>query len=439
MRKTLLSMVALLASGNAAMAQNGLTEIPDPDGSQLMCTVLSPNGKYIGGVCYGVNEGFIYDTQTRKMVKYEATDGDPDTDIQLKAIADNGVAVGWNGPAAIFDFAKEKCTTYGEVDQYLFAGISPNGRVIVGARYDGTDDEGTPCLFNEGVPTDLPQPSDKFLGAESAGASALSVSNDSIITGYWVDAMATRPALLWTPNRDGKTFSAYPFSRGYFAPTNESTMPYGMFSCDQTIMSANGKYVVLNVERLFDDESSEFGVARFNTENDSIEYFMASDLEGVVDASGSEMYGFAVSDDGTIVGCYGGLYTGRTGFIWKKGEKLKSLVEAFPTVGKFAEYDAGGMNSPCGISADGRYIAGFAFVDDESADEDSEEAGGMMSWFFDTQYETTGVASAQASEGAGKLVARFSADGKRLNAGSKVRGFNMLLMKNGKTMKTFNK
>lgn len=40
MKKTLLSMVALLVAGHAAMAQNGLTEIPDPDGSQFMCTVL---------------------------------------------------------------------------------------------------------------------------------------------------------------------------------------------------------------------------------------------------------------------------------------------------------------------------------------------------------------------------------------------------------------
>ena len=52
MKKTLLSMVALLVAGHAAMAQNGLTEIPDPDGSQFMCTVLSPNGKYIGGVSF---------------------------------------------------------------------------------------------------------------------------------------------------------------------------------------------------------------------------------------------------------------------------------------------------------------------------------------------------------------------------------------------------
>ena len=74
MKKTLLSMVALLVAGHAAMAQNGLTEIPAPDGSQFMCTVLSPNGKYIGGVCYGVNAGFIFDVREQKMVKYAAPD-----------------------------------------------------------------------------------------------------------------------------------------------------------------------------------------------------------------------------------------------------------------------------------------------------------------------------------------------------------------------------
>ncbi|MFR7598340.1 MAG: hypothetical protein ACLUV4_00730 [Prevotella sp.] len=35
MKKTLLSMVALLVAGHAAMAQNGLTEIPDPLTSSL--------------------------------------------------------------------------------------------------------------------------------------------------------------------------------------------------------------------------------------------------------------------------------------------------------------------------------------------------------------------------------------------------------------------
>ena len=38
-----------------------------------------------------------------------------------------------------------------------------------------------------------------------------------------------------------------------------------------------------------------------------------------------------------------------------------------------------------------------------------------------------------------KVVARFTADGKRLKADAKARGFNMMLMKNGKTIKSFNK
>ena len=102
----------------------------------------------------------------------------------------------------------------------------------------------------------------------------------------------------------------------------------------------------------------------------------------------SELYGFAVSDDGTIVGCCGSLYSGRTGFIWKKGETLQTLAEAFPKVAKFAEYDAGGMNSPCGISADGRYIAGFAFVDSGTADEESPGDWGVAAPHPPTQPKT---------------------------------------------------
>ena len=50
MRKTLLTMVAMMATSSAMMAQNGITEIPDPEGVELMGTTLSPNGKFFGGV-----------------------------------------------------------------------------------------------------------------------------------------------------------------------------------------------------------------------------------------------------------------------------------------------------------------------------------------------------------------------------------------------------
>ena len=290
MRKTLLTMVAMMATSSAMMAQNGITEIPDPEGVELMGTTLSPNGKFFGGVGYGVNEAWIYDMESKKFVAFPAADAG--ADVQIKSMADNGVAVGWNGPAATFDFATEQCTQFGENGQYTFMGISPNGKLIVGAHYDGDDSQGTPCIFNEGTPVDLPQPSDKFLGATSSGATALSVSNDSIIPGYWVDDMATRPALLWAPNRDGKTFMPYPFSRPYFAATTESKLPFTIFSCDQTVMSANGKYLVINYEQLTGEWEAIQSVARYNTENDSLELFTPNAEDEMFVNSGSQVFGW---------------------------------------------------------------------------------------------------------------------------------------------------
>lgn len=434
MKKTLLSVVAMLAASGAVMAQNGVTEVPDAEGFQYMCTVLSPNGRYLGGSSSGIPGGFIYDTQSKKVVDYTAPD--EYTDVQLKSINDEGVAVGWNGPAAIFKFATADYTTYGQDGQYLFQGISPDGTLIAGARYDNEDSpEGQPCLFKDGKPVDLPQPSNKFLGANSYGAAALSVSNDSIISGYWVDDMGTRPALLWAPGREADTYMAYPFSRPYFAATMESTNPYTIFSCDQTVMSPNGKYIVVNFEKYVGEWDPVLGIARYDTTNDSLEIFTCNPEDEMFAEVGTDIMGCAVSDEGTIVGIYGGMYGPRCGFMWKKGDdKIKSLAAEFPKATLLADYDAGGFNTPAGISADGRYIAGFAYKEGETEDD-----GGYVSWVFDTQYDdASGVESAPAAD-AKKVVARFTADGKRLKADAKARGFNMMLMKNGKTIKSFNK
>ena len=67
MKKTLLAMVAMMATGSAAMAQNGITEIADPDALGLEGTCMSPNGKYIAGSCYNTGDGFIYDRETKEM------------------------------------------------------------------------------------------------------------------------------------------------------------------------------------------------------------------------------------------------------------------------------------------------------------------------------------------------------------------------------------
>ena len=177
MKKTLLSIAAITVSLSAAVAQNGITELPDADHNGLTITAMSPNAKFVAGSNASTFGGFIFDLENDKIVNFDvnpSSDDDVDVDLQIKAIANNGLAVGWNGPASTFDFSTQKCTTYGATDQYLFNGISPSGGYIVGARYDGTQTEGTPCIFHDGTPRDLPLPSNSFLGYESAGAAATS-------------------------------------------------------------------------------------------------------------------------------------------------------------------------------------------------------------------------------------------------------------------------
>lgn len=437
MKKTLLTMVAMMATCSAVMAQNGIVEIPDAEGHGLMATTMSPNGKYIAGADAVTGGGFMYDRESKQIVTFDPIVFNPDidTDLQIKSISNNGLAVGWNGAASTFDFATKKCTTFGELEQYLFLGISPSGNNIVGARYDGENEEGTPCIFNNGTPVDLPEPSDNFLGYTSAGASALSIGDNGIISGYFVDDMATRPATIWAPNKDGKTYSAYPISRPYFAPSSESTMPYATFTCDQTTMSPNGKWLVINYEKYVGDFEAITGVARYNLENDSVEFFVPNEEEDErFSEVGNEVFGFAVSDEGTIVGFYGGAYGPRVGFMWKKGDStIQTLATSFPGATKLAEYDEGYFNTPCGISADGRYITGFALA---TPADDEEGEGNYVSWILDTEDKsaTTAVESVvKDNDKVAKVKARYSLDGMRRDG--KFKGVNILRMTNGKTVK----
>lgn len=439
MKKTLLSIAAILATANAALAQNGITELPDADHNGLMITVMSPNGKYVAGSNSSTYGGFIFNLENDKIVNFDvnpSSDDDVDVDLQIKAIANNGFAVGWNGPASTFDFSSQKCTTYGATDQYLFNGISPSANYIVGARYDGEQPEGTPCIFQNGTPLDLPLPSNSFLGYESAGAAALSVADNGTVSGYFVDDMATRPATTWALLNDGSTFFPYPISRPYFAPTAESSKPYAMFSCDQTTMSPNGKWLVINYEKYVGD-GSVIGTARYNLQTDEVEFFTPDEEDERFAEVGAEVYGFGIADDGTVVGFYGGAYGPRVGFLWKAGETdIQRLATAFPGATRLADYDESYFNTPSAISADGRYIAGFAYISPEDQDEDEY----YLSWVLDTQDpDAAGSSTAVApivvkdKDKVAKIKALYSVDGSRRNSLSK--GINILRMSDGKSLK----
>lgn len=439
MKKTLLSILAILATANAALAQNGITELPDADHNGLMITVMSPDGKFVAGSNSSTYGGFIFNLENDQMVNFDvnaAEDENVDVDLQIKAIANSGLAVGWNGPASTFDFSTQKCTTYGATDQYLFNGISPSGGYIVGARYDGDLTEGTPCVFQNGSPLDLPLPSNSFLGYESAGAAALSVADNGTVSGYFVDDMATRPATTWALLNDGATFFPYPISRPYFAPTAESSKPYAMFSCDQTTMSPNGKWLVINYEKYVGD-GSVIGTARYNLQTDEVEFFTPDEEDERFAEVGTEVYGFSIADDGTVVGFYGGAYGPRVGFLWKAGESdIQRLATAFPGATRLADYDEGYFNTPSAISADGRYIAGFAYISPEDTNEDEY----YVSWVLDTQDpDAAGSSTAVApivvkdKDKVAKIKALYSLDGARRSSLSK--GINILRMSDGKSLK----
>ena len=141
---------------------------------------------------------------------------------------------------------------------------------------------------------------------------------------------------------------------------------------------------------------------------------------------GAEVYGFGVSDDGTVVG-----------FLWKAGESdIQRLATAFPGATRLADYDEGFFNTPCAISADGRYIAGFAHISPEDLNEDEY----YVSWVLDTQDpDAAGSASDVApivvkdKDKVAKIKALYSLDGARRNTLSK--GINILRMSDGKSLK----
>ena len=86
MRKTLLTMVAMLATSGAVMAQNGITEVPDADMLGTMATAMSPNGRYIGGSVYATSGGFLFDRETKKVQMYDALDENTDLQIDRKSV-----------------------------------------------------------------------------------------------------------------------------------------------------------------------------------------------------------------------------------------------------------------------------------------------------------------------------------------------------------------
>ncbi len=449
MRKALLTMGFVALASCAAMAQNGITEIPDAGKEGLQVTCNSADGRYFAGSTYGNKSVFIYDRVSGTFKKFETTqvnednpeEGVEDPGMQIRGVSNAGLAVGWDGPAATFDYTTGATKTLGEDLQYLYYGISPSG-FIVGARFDDMDYcyQGVPCYFSDDKPVDLPVPSDKFLGFQCDGGYALQATDDSLVCGIFIDPFATMPATIWTRNKDNKTFSAYPFSRKYFIAdpyAENSANEYYQFSNYQTTMSPNGKYICIFFEKKVGDYDSYVGIGRYNTETEEFETYIADPEDETFSAAATDIAPCAIADDGTMVGYYGDGYTSSYGFIWKAGESsIQNLAAAYSGATRLADYE--GQNMPLGISADGRYITGFAYAYPTGVSADDENAeGNYISYILDTQDPgATAVEGVKAqSNSNAKIAARYDISGKMIDAMHKAKGLVVVKRVDGTAQK----
>ncbi len=420
MKKTLLTLAVIAAASSQSFAQNGLTVFNNPDGGMLELTAISPDGKYIAGAVYGLGQVFVADWKGGNFTYVTATPDETgeieDANINLYKVNNNGKAVGYDGETAItFDFAGD--TLHLETPG-IAKDLTNDGAFCVG-NCDWDDSYYThACYWNNGVKTLLPEPTDAWATYTVNGTSAEYVSDDStIIVGYGQDDLATYPMLIWTRNRDNNTYSVDVPTKRFFEP-GYGDRPY--YQITPGAMSKNGTYVALSLETA----DGYFGVGRYNTELDSLEvYKFDGSVEG--QETGCQLFPFGVANDGTMIIMSQDDNANREGYIWYNLEdsKVQKLAEAFPKVTQFADFDSNGMHTPSGISADGRYIAGFA----------TDAEGNLISYVFDVTGITDGVKNITDNAVKGTAT-RYTLDGVRINHA--VRGINIVKDANGKVRKT---
>lgn len=418
MKKSLLMSAALLAATTAAVAQNGVTLLPNPTDMYTMGFAISADGKYVAGRYSDNVTVFVSDWQNAKT--FTATTEEPDEFSFMNNVANNSTAFGYIGSQAATINIDGATNLFG--DSAIVKDGTNDGSLLVGNEYHNDLLYPHACLWNaEGTRTMLPEPTDEWAGFTVNGTSAELVSADkSVIVGYMVDDFYTCPLLVWHLNRDTQTYSADPsLTKKYFAAGWDMEHPYVVFT--PTGLSNNGQWIALTVQ----DQEYNSGIARYDLLNDSLQVCMS-------DGGRSSLLATGIADDGTMLAYeeYG------SALIWKAGEaEYTTLAEAFPEAELLASFDEKGDHAAFAISADGRYIVGQGYQDPADSEAYYND---LFTYVLDTQYDptTTGIKtvdSASATNASTSVKARYNVRGQQVSASA--RGMQILRMGDGRVKK----
>lgn len=425
MKKMLLS-AAFLAAMTSVSAQK-FTFVPYADNGYLMGTYISSDGHYVAGGDLG-GQAFIYDTQNGKMkyfVSPDNADETKDESAEVRAVNPDGTGVGYVGDKLCkFNFNTGEYTDLGVDEPALANTISTDGSIIGGFAWDESTYMQHPIYLKDGVKYDLPMPTSKWLGYEANGFGLTGASEDgSMFLGYVQDDFAAYPICVWVLNQDGKTYSVVPVSKRFYDASIELNGPQEYDYFNGAFMSANGRWVALSMHNKNNFDQS-YTLARYDVLNDCVE--MISCPEATPQQA---YYATAISNDGTLIGYINDeASNARTGVICLAGDSVAHrLSEAFPNVPELAKLDVNELNTPCCITPDGRYIAGFGYVDLD------EQNLCFATYWIDTKV-TDDVDKVAGSSEPAKVVASYGVDGKAKRIAA-AKGLRLDKLANGKVKK----
>lgn len=349
MKKTLLTLALSIVVSAFAWAQQ-LSIITDETGTQgaIQVLTMSDNGMYVAGTTETM-AGFVMNVATGAIVYDEALD---EFGCEMRGVSNDGIAVGLNGNAIILNVnTGEKTELETPANNTSIANaITPDGSLIVGLCYhDGFVEN--PAIWDQfGVLTLLPEPTPEELGFTYNGSRAVAVSEDGkTIVGYIVDDMAGHPIIFWTLQDNGEWLLDTTIATTLFEPA-WGDKPY--FTIEPLCISANGKYVGLNLA--FNNEEFSTGLGLYNTETNEISVIPSGD-----EFQQAAFYPSSVSNEGDIVGQIILGPTSRNAFFYQNGDEMvRTFAEAFPEE-EFAALANSPACIPTKITPNSSKIAGW--------------------------------------------------------------------------------